>query len=174
MIDEADPGSLGRHHQVARHQPFLGPRVSDELRPDDRGAVSCREADAHVRIADLCGLDGEDDVAEEGKCRTEARRMAVDPGYDGLLAIEQGKDDALGLARGLAEALVDHRLHPGDVAPRAEGAPRAREHDHIGPRVIGRIAEDRRELRMKSGVDGIEFSGLSRVSVRIRRGARAG
>ncbi len=85
--------------------------------------------------------------------------MAVDPGDDGLLAIEQGKDDALGLPRGLAEALVDHRLHPGDVAPRAEGAPRAREHDHIGPRVIGCIAEDRRELRMERGVDGVEFIG---------------
>ncbi len=129
------------------------------VRPDDRGSVSRREADAHVRIADLRGLDCEDDVAEEGKCRTEARRMAVDPGDDGLLAIEQGKDDALGLPRGLAKPssiiVCIHGMSPPEQKARPAPVSTITSDPGSSAASLKIVASSARCSR----VDGVEFIG---------------
>ncbi len=91
MVDQTHARGIGSGHQIAGHQPFLGPRVADELRPDDRGAITGRKSDADVRITDLRSLSGEDDIAEDGECRAEACRMAVDPGDDRLFGNRAGE-----------------------------------------------------------------------------------
>jgi hypothetical protein len=85
--------------------------------------------------------------------------VAVDFGNDRLFAIEQREDDALGLPGGLTESVVDHLLHPEDVAARGKGAPFAGEHDDVRIPVVRRILEHGREFGVHDLVDGIQLIG---------------
>src|ERR1700730_17589335 len=94
-VDEPDPGRLLASYGITGEQEFLGPRVADELRPDDRTAVSRNVADFDVRIGNLCMACRDDDVAVQRDRGTQPDGRTIDLGEDGLGTVENGEDQML-------------------------------------------------------------------------------
>ena len=161
VVDEADALGFGGGHEVAGHQVLLGAGIADELGPDHGAAIASDEADADMRVADLRVLGGEDDVAKEGDRGAQAGGVTVELGNHGLLAIEQRVDDLLAFSRRLLERcrLVDHSLHPVDVAAGREGAAGAGEHGDVARRIVRHVDEHMRQFGVHLFVDGVEFVG---------------
>lgn len=80
MIHQADLLGLFRSQQLAGQQVFLGATEADALSPDHRTAIASHQAQRHVRIADLRGVDSEDHVKEQRQRGAETDRMTVPGG----------------------------------------------------------------------------------------------
>ena len=156
VIDQPDPFRLVRGDQIARHQELLGPRRTDQPRPDDGTPVARHDAHAHVRIADLGVVRGIDDVRKQGQRGAQTGGRAVDRGDDRLFDFEQVDDDLARLGEQGVQLRRGHVLKPLDVPARAKGAPLAGQDHRLGVRVLRNVGEDLRQFRVQSGVDRIQ------------------
>src|SRR5260370_29092655 len=121
-----------------------------------------------MRITDFGAVCGKDDIAEQSQSRPKTGGVAVHLRDDRLFTIQQGEDDLPGFASCLIPVapIIDHGLHPRDVATRAEGAPSAGEDDNVGIGVQGTINEHPGELLMQCAVDGVE--GLRTIELHCK------
>jgi len=78
-------------------------------------------------------------------------------GDHGLFAIEQREDDLLAFARGLLEGtrIVDHLLHPLDVAAGGKRASCSRQHHDVDLRILVEVDEDPCQLLVHALIHGI-------------------
>ena len=65
VVDQADLRRAGCGQQIAGQQIFLGPRVANQLRPNDRATIAGDETDRDMGVANLGRVGGIDDVAEQ-------------------------------------------------------------------------------------------------------------
>ena len=98
-----------------------------------------------MRVADSGRPARDNDVAEQGQGRPESNRIAVQAADDGLVAVEQPKDDrASGLA--LSGEAPCPRSHAFQVAAGTESAARPGQHDGADIGIVLQLGEDAHDL----------------------------
>jgi len=163
VVDEAEFLRFRHRYRVPGHEQFLSLVHVRQQRPDDRPAVARREADVHVRVAELRALDGDDDVTEQRHRSAEASHVPVDAGHERLVEVDHVLDHLLAVADHLPEGVlrlaVQTRPHPVDVAASREDVPVARQHDDAGVGLVG-VLEHVGEFLVDVVVHGVELVGV--------------
>jgi hypothetical protein len=163
VVDQPDSLSLGRGHQVAGEQIFLGAREADELRPDQCAAITCHEAGVDMRITDLGMVSRDNDVAEQRNRRAEADGMAIDPGDDRLVAFQHAEDDppCLGHTGFPRAGIVDLFLHGDHVPASGKGSASSGQDDDMHVGIVVHIVPDAGHRGVHRPGERVE--GLGRV-----------
>mmetsp|Transcript_34825 Transcript_34825/g.79650 ORF Transcript_34825/g.79650 Transcript_34825/m.79650 type:complete len:286 (+) Transcript_34825:311-1168(+) len=177
-------GFLGAHQVPSEHQLHRA-RLAESAREALRAAKARDGAKLDLRLAELSGVCGEDEVAAHRELTPAAQREAVDRG-----------DDRLAQLRDLVHLLEQLRLvhvhvvlgaHGLDVRARGERLlPRPRQHQRPNRLVSVERHRRMRKLRDELGAEGVERLGavegdetdrsarLARdVAVRARAGGEA-
>src|SRR3981189_2614702 len=102
-VDEPDPGRFFASQCITGEQELLGPRITDELWPDGRPAVSRDVPDLDVRIGNLCMVCGDDEVAEQRDRGAQADGRTIYLGENGRGTVENGIDQVFGRGHSLHE-----------------------------------------------------------------------
>ena len=159
IAQQAEPLGFGGAQDVSGQQILLGLRIAHELRPQQSAAVARHQAYLHMRVANLDASVRHHDVATHRQRGAEAHGMAIEAAHQRLGQVKLRIDDRLGFGRDGLELSrpVDRRLHPVQIAARAESLAVAGEHDHVRLGVCGGVREHTRKLCVQPAIDGIEL-----------------
>ena len=122
-----------------------------------RSSVAWDDADRHLRLAELRGLDGQSDRASHRQLAAAAQGEAVDGRDDRLAEVFDDRGEALPLSRlglGLGRGVVGHL---GDVRAGCKRLVARAGQDHAAHAgIVSGLVEDLAELGDRGLVEGVE------------------